>query len=270
MSNEITKARKNLNSVSSLLKQNKILPAVNAFYDGLLTYLKGNLLQNEKKEFADLLDKTVYLVNSHPKVREIYPILLTFESGKEKELVENLRELLNAMQNSLADNAKDTLAELEKRKRESLAQARQRLDEKDIDNAQAIFKKLVRDFDKDFELKIDITDLLINAQEYQKAIEYLKLAYKDNPGSVHIYNRLGMALRKLGRFEDSEKAYQQAIQIHSKDEYLHFNLGRLYIDAGKLTEARLCAEKALKINPDFDQARKMLNFTMNKTRKNKE
>ncbi len=267
MSQEITKARKNLNSVSTLLKQDKILPATTAFHDGLTTYLKGNLLQSEKKEFADLLDRTLYLLNNNPKIREIYPILLELEPGKEKDLLENLRELISTLQKGMTDIAKISLEELEKKKKQALDEAKTHLNDKNIDKADAIFRKLIREHDKDFDLKIDITDLLINAEEYQKAIDYLKSAYKDNPGSIHIYNRLGMALRKLGRFEDAEKAYLQAVKIHSKDEYLHFNLGRLYIDMKYWNKAFMSAQKSLKINPDFDQAKKMLKFTKAKAGK---
>lgn len=261
MSIEITKARKNLNSVSSLLKQDKILPAATAFLDGLTTYLKGNLLQNEKKEFLELLDRTLYLINNHPKIREVYPILMKFEQGNERELLENIRELINTLESGMTDNARLSLEELEKRKNQALTQAHNLLGKKEVDKADAIFRKLIREYEKDFELKIKIADLLINAEEYQKAIDYLKSAYQDNPKSIHIYNRLGMALRKLGRFEDSEKAYLQAVKIHSKDEYLHFNLGRLYIDMEQWTKAMKCAEMALKINPRFENAQKMLKFT---------
>ncbi len=268
MSNEITKARRNLNSVSSLLKQDKLLPAATAFHEGLATYLKGNLLQNEKKEFVDLLDRSLYLINNHPKIREIYPILLILEPGKEKSLLENLRELINALGSGMTDNAMESMKDLEKKKNQALTEAKKLLSEKEVEKAELLFRKLVRDYEKDFDLKIEIIDLLLNAQEYHKAIEYLKIAYKDNPGSVHIYNRLGMALRKLGKFEDAEKAYMQAVKIHPKDEYLHFNLGRLYIDMSEWAKARNSAEKSLKINPEFEQARKMYNFTSNKIQKN--
>ena len=267
MSVELTKARQNLNSVSSMLKRDKVLPAATAFHDGLVTYLKGNLLQNEKKEFSDLLDKTLYLLNSHPKIREVYPILLTFEPGKEKELLENIRELISSLQSNLTDTAILSLEEMEKQKKQALAKAYNHLKNKESDKADVIFRKLVREYSKDFELKIDITDMLINAEEYHKSIDYLKMAYKDNPGSVHIYNRLGMALRKLGKLEDSEKAYMQAVKINSKDEYLHFNLGRLYIDMQNWQKAMQSAQKAIKINPDFEQAKKMLSFTKNRLSK---
>ncbi|MFO7727873.1 MAG: tetratricopeptide repeat protein [Desulfonatronovibrio sp.] len=268
MSIELTKARQNLNSVSSLLKRDKILPAAMAFRDGLTTYLKGNLLQSEKKEFADLVDKTLYLLNNHPKIRENYPILLALEPGKEKELLENIRELINALQADMTDVAKESLKELEKQKQKALAEAKSHLKDNDIEKAEAIFRKLVRDHEKDFDLKIDITDLLLDAEQYQKAIDYLKKAYKDNPESVHIYNRLGMALRKLGKFDDAEKAYKQATKLHPKDEYLHFNLGRLYIDMKNWDKAMQSAEQAIKINPDFEQARKMLTFTRKKITNN--
>ncbi|MFW5730780.1 MAG: tetratricopeptide repeat protein [Desulfonatronovibrionaceae bacterium] len=264
MSNQITKARKSLNSVSSMLKQDKILPAAVAFQDGLSTYLKSNLLKNEKKEFADLLDKTLYLLNDHPKIREKFPILLILEPGNEKKLLGDIHELVAALQQDMTQGARDSMEEIRQKQSQALDKAREHLKEKDLARADAIFRKLVRDHEQDFDLKINITDLLLDAREYQKALDYLKLAYKDNPSSIHIYNRLGMALRKLGKFQDAEKAYLQAVKINPKDEYLHFNLGRLYIDMKLWQKAAHAAEMAMKINPGFDQARKMYKFTRSK------
>ncbi len=58
MSANLTQARRKLNSIHSLLKQNKVLAATQAFYEGVLTFLKEPLMNNEKKELAELIEKT--------------------------------------------------------------------------------------------------------------------------------------------------------------------------------------------------------------------
>ncbi len=267
MSTELNKARKDLSNIPGLLKRDKILPALTSLQNGLKVYLKSNLMQSEKKEFQEMLDKALYALNTNSYLRQVYPVLLKLEAGKEKELLQNVRELVDILQEEMTSEAKESLEEMEKRKKEDLERARKLHGEGDKDKADALLHKLVREFDQDFDLKIDIADLLIDAEEYQKALDYLKLAYKDNPSSVHIYNRLGMALRKLGRLEDSEKAYSQAVKITPNDEYLHFNMGRLYMDMQKWSEAKRAAEKALSINPEFNQARKMLQYTQKKQQK---
>ncbi|WP_291321098.1 tetratricopeptide repeat protein [Desulfonatronospira sp.] len=260
----MNKARKNLTNVPSLMKQNKLLAAVTALQEGLVTFLKGSLMQNEKKEFLELIDRSLHALNSNHALRQLYPVLLKLETGKEKELLQNVRELQSALQEDMTSEAMDTMAEMEKRKKETLENARKMLSRGEYDKADSALGKLVREFDDDFDLKINAADILINAEAYQKALDYLKMAYKDNPSSVHIYNRLGMALRKLGRYEDSEKAYKQALKLTPRDEYLYFNMGRLYMDMQKWAEALQAAEKALRINPDFKQAQKMIQYSLKK------
>ncbi len=266
MSIELTRARQNLNSISSLLKRDKILPAASALHDGLVTFVKGKLLKSEKQEFSNLLERNLSLLNNHPGIRQVYPVLLILEPGKEKDLLENLRQLMSVLESEMSENALESLQELDRKKKQALSEAQALLSKKEMDAADQIFKRLIRDFQEDFELKIEIVDLLLEAEQYLKAIDYLKHAYRDNPGSVHVYNRLGMALRKLGRFPESEKAFSQAVKIQPRDEYLHFNLGRLYLDMQDWHKAMHSAQKALSINPDFEQARKMLKFALNKTK----
>jgi tetratricopeptide (TPR) repeat protein len=264
MSVELTKSRNQLNSVGTLLKQKKIQAAVIAMYEGLLGILRCKLMAREKKELAELIEKNVYILNNNQQLREVYPILLEYKPGNEKKLLSQLKEIIDVLQEDLANEAQKQLAELERKKQESLKKAKKLLEEKEIDQADRIFQQLIKEFDKDFKLKIDISDSLIDAEEYKKAIEYLKLAYKDNPQSVHIFNRLGMALRKLGRFAEAEKAYLQALKLNPKDEYLYFNIGRLYLESKDWEKAIQMAKKALELNPQFEQAQKMLSFVQKK------
>ncbi|WP_457571397.1 tetratricopeptide repeat protein [Desulfovulcanus sp.] len=264
MSAELTKARQKINSIASLLKQNKIFAAVNAMYEGVSTALRCQMMPAEKKELSNIIEKNLFLLNNNAKLREIYPILIEYKPGQEKKFLSVLKELLEMLEEDIADDAQKKLAELERQKQKSLAKAKKLLEQKKIDEAKQIFKQLIEEFDKDFQLKIDISDTLINAKEYKRAIQYLKMAHEDDPESVHIFNRLGMVLRKLGRFADAEKAYLQALKLDPNDEYLYFNMGRLYIDSQDWEKAAQMAQKALKLNPQFEQAKKMLSFIQKK------
>ncbi len=261
---DLTKARRQINSLNSLLKQGKPLAAVTTMHDAIQTFLKSSLMQNEKKEFTKLVEDAVYRLNSNAELRELYPVLLEYEAGKEKELLGYLREIIDTLQEDITSSARESYAELERKKQKELEEARSLIQKEDIDKADALLRKLEREHEGDFELKIEIADIWLNAEQYNKAITHLKNAYKDNPSSVHVFNRLGMALRKLGRVEDSEKAYKQALNLCPKDEYLHFNLGRLYLENKAWDKAIKSAERAMSINPDFTEAEKMFNFARKK------
>ena len=259
-----TRCKQKFISVSSLLKQNKIQAALTCVFEAVQEMMRANLLTGEKNDLRQFLQDSLYYLNNNQQLREIYPVVIEYHEGNEKQLLAQLKEIIDLLQEKLAREAKEQLAALERKKKKSLATAQDLLQKKSIDEAELIFKQLIEEFDKDFQLKIDISDILINAQHYKRAIKYLKLANKQQPNSVHVFNRLGMILRKLGKYEQSEKAYLQALKLDPDDEYLYFNVGRLYIDSQNWEKAAQMAQKALNLNPQFEQAKKMLSFVQKK------
>ena len=85
-------------------------------------------------------------------------------------------------------------------------------------------------------------------------------ALKDDPNAIHLYNRIGMVLRKMQDFDTAEKYYLKALTLTDSDEYLYYNLGRLYYDWKKWDKMANSAERAVEINPEFGEAVKMLKF----------
>jgi tetratricopeptide (TPR) repeat protein len=58
--------------------------------------------------------------------------------------------------------------------------------------------------------------------------------------------------------EESISLYRQGLTICPDDDVAHYELGRALADAGRPAEAEQSFEAALKINPDFADARKQL------------
>lgn len=79
-----------------------------------------------------------------------------------------------------------------------------------------------------------------------------------DPKSLHLYNRLGMALRRQKKFNEAVDNYKIAIQIDPEDENLYYNLGRAYYEAGDKPRAVMTMKKALQIYPDFQEAKDFL------------
>ena len=61
---ELVKARKKLNSVPTLLKRGKYMTAVQGIHDGLILFLKTQVIRNERDEFEEILRKVTYSLNS--------------------------------------------------------------------------------------------------------------------------------------------------------------------------------------------------------------
>ncbi|MBI4667074.1 MAG: tetratricopeptide repeat protein [Nitrospinae bacterium] len=76
--------------------------------------------------------------------------------------------------------------------------------------------------------------------------------------SVHVYNRLGIALRKKGQFDEALKVYQRAIKLEPENEVLYFNVGRLLMEQAFYRDAAEYFRKALDLDPEFAECKNML------------
>lgn len=65
--------------------------------------------------------------------------------------------------------------------------------------------------------------------------------------------------------EEAIRLYRQGLDICPDDDVAHYELGRALADTGRFGEAEQSFEAALKINPDFTDARRQLE-TIRKTR----
>lgn len=78
---------------------------------------------------------------------------------------------------------------------------------------------------------------MIDSGDYANAVELLQGYVADNPDDADGYNLLGYALRHQERYEDSEKAYEQALALDPEHEEALEYLGELYLKTGRLDEA---------------------------------
>lgn len=264
MSGELTKARQKLTGINASLKMGKYMAAAQALNDAIIIMLSAQLMKNEREEFAQMIESTVYALNNHKELRKVYPLLLHYAPGAEKKLLEEIYEMRKVLQEDVNENAQKDLNALEAKKNEELARGQRHLDGKEFDEARQVFDKLTGEFPGDAELKADIADRYYKAGLNQDAVGHLSQAINESPESIHLYNRIGMVLRKMQDFDSAESYYKRALGICQTDEYLFFNLGRLYYDWqqwGKMAEA---AKMAVAINPNFVEAKKLLAFAQKK------
>ena len=100
----------------------------------------------------------------------------------------------------------------------------------------------------------EMAETFLAAGLNQVAEELFLQAIDTAPHDVHLYNRLGVALRRQQKHRQALDYYQQALKLDPKNEKVHFNLGVLYFDLGEKAKAREALRVALKLRPDFTEA----------------
>ncbi|MDE6735464.1 MAG: tetratricopeptide repeat protein [Desulfovibrio sp.] len=93
----------------------------------------------------------------------------------------------------------------------------------------------------------------------ETAAAYLRRALdarKDHwgPDDLAAFNRLGLLLRRAGRWRDAVEEYQKALGIAPDDAGLHYNLGMAWLEGKDSEAARASALKALALKPELPRS----------------
>lgn len=263
MAGELTTARKQIAQVRTYAKQNNVLPAVQSMLSALVNMTRQPLMKSERDEFEELINGALVVLQQNADFNAAYPLKLTYTPGQERDLHAALKECAEELTKIAAEKARIQLEEMERKKREWLERGIAELAE-DQDKALATFEALLTEYPDDPELKGSVGEALLKAKLYEPAVRYLTEALDAKPNMLPHYNNIGIALRKLSRFEAAESYYLRASQYLRMDPNLYFNLGRLYIDWQKWDKAIRSAEVALKLDPNFTEARKLQEYAEHK------
>ena len=69
---------------------------------------------------------------------------------------------------------------------------------------------------------------------------------------------LGLALALMGRYRDAIAEFEQSVALDASDPAAHLNLAVAYAELGRTADARIHAQEALRLKPDYDRARQFL------------
>ncbi len=264
MTQDIVNIRRQVKMVNSSLRQGKPVPAVQAVIATLRLMLSTPLLRAEKDEFSGLITEALGYLNNDATIRKLYPLELKYTPGEEKRLFEEMQELLDVLKEATMSEVEELTKAMAAKKEAALAKGQEHLNAKDYDGARSVFGAISGEFPNDSQLKSDIGEKFLNEALYEDAAAYFTDAVTIDPSALYIYNRLGIALRKLERFDVAENYFKKALPLVPKDPNLLFNIGRMYLDWGKWAKAVEFGEKAHDLNPDFVEAQKLANFARKK------
>ena len=95
-----------------------------------------------------------------------------------------------------------------------------------------------------------LSDIAQQTGRYEEAAQLLR-SFAESPPE---YSNLGVSLEALGRHDEAEAAYRQAVSIDPNFASAHFNLGNLLQKQGRDIDAEEAFRAALALRPDYGKA----------------
>jgi len=126
-----------------------------------------------------------------------------------------------------------------------------------LEKADEVFKAAIKVNPKNAEIQTEIGEAYLKAGQDEKAAEAFKGSL-NVVESVHVYNRLGIALRRKGKYLEAIEEYKKALRVDPNDEAIYYNMGRAYLEASMKKEAISSFKSALTIDPDFKECKEIL------------
>jgi serine/threonine-protein kinase len=122
--------------------------------------------------------------------------------------------------------------------------------------AVAILREVQRRHPGDFWVNEELALHLYYSRPSQpgEAVGFARAATAVRPGTARAHLNLGCNLDELGRREEAEKEYREALRLNPASPTAHYNLGLLLAHQGKPAEAEREYREALRLMPDLPDA----------------
>ena len=106
--------------------------------------------------------------------------------------------------------------------------------------------------------QLALGEALLQTGHFPEAEKAFKMVLDLDPDAVHVFNRLGISLRRQKKIDEALQYFLKALEKNGEDENLLYNISRVYYDKGDLALARNYLKKSLKVNPNFQEANDFL------------
>lgn len=210
---------------------------VEEFYKRLGSMSKADILRINKSSDSETVKKNYYKM-----AKEFHPD--RYHNLKDRELDAMVTAIFNAVTeayNLMKDNVK---------RREyfnSPNNLNSSLKDAGASEAAGQFKRGVNEFKKG---------------NYYGATDVLRWIVKNDPKNPEAWRYLSLSLAKIpGKLKEAETSILEAIRIDPFNSRYFSDLGNIYLDAGIVKRARQQFEKAIRIDPENDEAKKGMERT---------
>lgn len=176
----------------------------------------------------------------------------------EKVSVQEFCKRFTFQPNYLQDKKKQADPRVDK----AIAQAEAHFRRKEYHSAEFEYNKALKLDVNNVRANFGVGKLYLTTGEKDKAKEvFEKLSNIDaifEEDNKHIFNELGIELRRLGLYNEAINYYIKALSIAQDDENLFYNTARAYYEKGDLKNAMMFLGKALVLKPDMMEGHRLL------------
>jgi tetratricopeptide (TPR) repeat protein len=100
----------------------------------------------------------------------------------------------------------------------------------------------------------DLGIAMVRIGRFEEAIENFRRVLQINPDYVEVHNNLGNALMQIGRSQEAIEQIQQVLSLKPDYPAAHYNMGKILSDMGRVQESLEHYQEAIRLNPDFPEA----------------
>lgn len=131
-------------------------------------------------------------------------------------------------------------------------------EEKDFKKALALLTEANAKEANNAEILFKIAYILQSSGDDEEAIKYYKQALELDKENEFIHNAMASVYRKNGEFISAKMHLKASLDIEDANPITYYNFGNLLVDMQHNEEAIAMYEKAIEINPDFNEAKEEL------------
>lgn len=144
----------------------------------------------------------------------------------------------------------------------AIAQAEAHARRKEFNSAEFEYNKALKLDEENVRANFGLGKVYVATGETDKATAvFAKLAKVEavfEEKNKHIFNDLGIELRRMEMYDQALEYYRKALSIAPQDENLYFNMARAFYQKGDLDRAGKFLSKALSLNPNLVEAQQLL------------
>jgi len=212
------------------------------------------------------IQKMYWFVEEHPEGLEIQPLNTNFiPSGPKRKIgMEELLEKFSPEPEFYVSTVYPKMRELNM----TIVKGERHREKGEIFSAELEFSQALAVDEENVRANFGLGLTYLDRGEANKANDIferlVKLDAAFEQEHKHLFNEFGINLRKNKMLEQALEYYQRAETLAETDENLMYNIARAFFEKKNIAQCVAYLQKALDINPDFNEAKRFIQYLVDK------